>query len=167
MSIFIKKTYNLVGRGAFNDHSIFVLAWHFINCTIIRKQFLPSWNMVGNLYITLFAVQSAFLFVCFYNSVMSIWEVNVTRFFPPNSFWWLLYSFKGRRWVFSGFHTCHHSAAPAALWSEVPCSGEPFHVSKPKAALPGKRVPEGLRLRVKELNLSTSSAFFLKPKGKI
>lgn len=36
--------------------------------------------------------------------------------------------------MFSGFHTRHHPAAPAAVWSEAPCPGQSFHVSKPETA---------------------------------
>ena len=52
LSFYIKETRNL-GRMVFSGHLEFVLAWHFIDCTTIRKQFLLSWNMVGNIGITL------------------------------------------------------------------------------------------------------------------
>lgn len=42
--------------------------WHSVNCTTIRK-FLPSWNMLRNKDITLFAVQNG-LFCFLDNSVM-------------------------------------------------------------------------------------------------
>ena len=52
---------NLVGRGRFNDPSWFVSAWHSINFATVGKQFLPSWNIVGNMPITLFTVEWFFL----------------------------------------------------------------------------------------------------------
>lgn len=59
----IIETHNLVGRRRFNDPSWFVSAWHSLNCAAVGKLFLPSWNIVGNMPVTFFAVQSIFCFL--------------------------------------------------------------------------------------------------------
>ena len=61
--------------------------------------------------------------------------------------------------MFSGRHTCYHFAPPAALWSEIPCSGESFHVSKPKIALSGKHVPYGLKAKVERTKIGSPEVF--------
>ena len=61
--------------------------------------------------------------------------------------------------MFSGLHTCYHFAPPAALWSEIPCSGESFHVSKLKIALSGKHVPYGFKAKVERTKIGSPEVF--------